>query len=65
MVSDHRAVGATERGHLDLHRPLLAHVDRVVLDQGAVLMEGAPDEVTRDPRVVEAYLGGGFSDAGA
>lgn len=40
--------------------------DRVlVLDQGAVLMEGAPAEVTSDARVVEAYLGGGFSDAGA
>ena len=39
--------------------------DRVlVLDQGRVLMEGAPAEVTSDARVVEAYLGGGFSDAG-
>lgn len=39
--------------------------DRVlVLDQGCVLMEGAPTDVTSDPRVVEAYLGGGFSDAG-
>ena len=33
-------------------------VDRfVVLDHGAVLVEGAPEAVTRDPRVVEAYLG--------
>ncbi|MBO0765151.1 MAG: branched-chain amino acid ABC transporter ATP-binding protein/permease [Hyphomicrobiaceae bacterium] len=33
-------------------------VDRfVVLDRGAVLMEGSPEAVTRDPRVVEAYLG--------
>lgn len=32
--------------------------DRVlVLDQGAVLATGTPDEVTADPRVVEAYLG--------
>jgi branched-chain amino acid transport system ATP-binding protein len=39
--------------------------DRVlVLDQGRVLMQGSPTEVTSDPRVVEAYLGGGFSDAG-
>jgi ABC-type branched-subunit amino acid transport system ATPase component/ABC-type branched-subunit amino acid transport system permease subunit len=29
----------------------------VVLDHGAVLVEGAPEEVTRDPRVIEAYLG--------
>ena len=33
-------------------------VDRfVVLDHGAVLMEGEPETVTRDPRVIEAYLG--------
>jgi branched-chain amino acid transport system permease protein len=33
-------------------------VDRfVVLDHGAVLMEGEPQTVTRDPRVIEAYLG--------
>ena len=33
-------------------------VDRfVVLDHGAVLVEGAPDMITRDPRVIEAYLG--------
>ncbi|MCK6450101.1 MAG: branched-chain amino acid ABC transporter ATP-binding protein/permease [Alphaproteobacteria bacterium] len=33
-------------------------VDRfVVLDHGAVLAEGAPEAITRDPRVIEAYLG--------
>jgi branched-chain amino acid transport system permease protein len=33
-------------------------VDRlVVLDHGAVLTEGAPEVVTRDPHVIEAYLG--------
>jgi branched-chain amino acid transport system permease protein len=33
-------------------------VDRfLVLDHGAVLGEGAPEAITRDPRVIEAYLG--------
>ena len=31
----------------------------VVLDRGNVLMEGTPNEVQTDDRVVEAYLGGG------
>ncbi|SDJ53489.1 ABC transporter ATP-binding protein [Salipiger marinus] len=30
----------------------------LVLNQGSVLTEGDPQEVIRDPRVVEAYLGG-------
>jgi ABC-type branched-subunit amino acid transport system ATPase component len=29
----------------------------LVLDQGRVLTSGRPEDVTRDPRVVEAYLG--------
>ena len=29
----------------------------LVLDQGRVLISGSPDEVTKDPRVIEAYLG--------
>lgn len=31
----------------------------VVLDQGSVLMEGSPEEVRTDDRVIDAYLGGG------
>jgi len=29
----------------------------VVLDHGAVIVEGEPETVTRDSRVIEAYLG--------
>ena len=29
----------------------------IVLDQGSVLMEGRPDEVQHDDRVIDAYLG--------
>ena len=30
----------------------------LVMAQGKLLMEGSPDEVRSDPRVLEAYLGG-------
>jgi branched-chain amino acid transport system permease protein len=29
----------------------------LVLDHGAVLAEDKPEAITRDPRVIEAYLG--------
>jgi branched-chain amino acid transport system ATP-binding protein len=37
----------------------------LVLEQGRVLTSGSPQEVTRDPRVIEAYLGEEPTDAGS
>jgi branched-chain amino acid transport system ATP-binding protein len=31
----------------------------IVLDQGSVLVEGSPEAVRADDRVIDAYLGGG------
>ena len=41
---------------------VLRLADRItVLHQGEVLAEGDPEEIKRDPRVIEAFLGGGHA----
>ncbi len=47
-------------------RAMVSTVDRfVVLDHGALLTSGEPGEVTRDPRVIQAYLGRKWAGANA
>ena len=47
-------------------KAMLRLVDRfIVLDHGVVLLEGRPDEVINDPRMIEAYLGQKWSKSRA
>jgi branched-chain amino acid transport system permease protein len=58
MIRRTRAAGVTVVIIEHTIQALLKLADRlVVLDHGRRLAEGAPGEVTRDPAVIEAYLG--------
>jgi len=65
LVLQVRVAGVTIIVVEHVMRAITSLADRViVLRQGRVLAQGAPDLVLRDPRVVEAYLGQGRSPAG-
>ena len=58
MIRRVRAGGVTVVIIEHTMQALLRLADRlIVLDQGRRLADGAPDEVTRNPAVIEAYLG--------
>ena len=45
-------------------RMVMGVSDRVVvLNQGVIIAEGAPDEIQRNPEVIRAYLGHGVERA--
>jgi branched-chain amino acid transport system ATP-binding protein len=64
MINDIRATGVSIIWIEQFAHPLMAVVDRVVMMHGGSLIaEGAPEVVTREPRVAEIY--GGMAAIGA
>ncbi len=58
LVRKVRATGITVLMVEHVMEIVMPLVDRaIVLDLGKVLVEGRPNEVVRDPKVITAYLG--------
>ena len=60
LILDIRRAGITQMVIEHDMKAIMRLSDRiVVLNSGAKLAEGPPEEIVRDPRVIEAYLGPG------